>query len=73
LRRRFADKHGLTMDEVEQVLFSRPHVRLAEKGRIKGEDLYAAYGQTHAGQVRVCPLHSETAGCGYAYYSSRHD
>jgi uncharacterized DUF497 family protein len=47
---KIADKHGLTMDEVEQVLFSGPYVRLAEKGHIKGEDLYAAYGQTHAGR-----------------------
>lgn len=47
---KIADKHGLTTDEVEQVLFSKPHVRLAEKGRMKGEDLYAAYGQTLAGR-----------------------
>ena len=47
---KIADKHGLAIDEVEEVLFSNPHVRLAEKGRIKGEDLYAAYGQTQAGR-----------------------
>lgn len=29
---KIAEKHGLTMDEVEHVLFSKPHVRLAEKG-----------------------------------------
>lgn len=28
---KIADKHGLTIDEVEQVLFSKPHVRLAER------------------------------------------
>jgi uncharacterized protein len=47
---KIADKHGLTIDEVEEVLFSKPHVRFAEKGCIKGEDLYAAYGQTETGR-----------------------
>jgi uncharacterized DUF497 family protein len=50
---KIADKHGITTDEVEEVLFSRPHVRLAEKGRVKGENLYVAYGQTTAGRYLV--------------------
>jgi hypothetical protein len=33
------DKHHVTTDEVEEVLFSEPHVRMADKGRVKGEDL----------------------------------
>lgn len=43
-------KHGVSTDEVEEVLFSKPHVRRAQKGRVKGEDLYAAYGQTDSGR-----------------------
>ncbi|MGH9838101.1 MAG: BrnT family toxin [Blastocatellia bacterium] len=50
---KLADKHGVTTDEVEEVLFSSPHVRLAEKGRVKGENLYVAYGQTAAGRYLV--------------------
>lgn len=50
---KIADKHGIIPDEVEDVLFSRPHVRLAEKGRVKGEHLYVAYGQTAAGRYLV--------------------
>jgi len=46
-------KHQVTTDEVEQVLFAEPHVRRAEKGRVKGEDLYVAYGQTKAGRYLV--------------------
>jgi len=46
-------KHGVTVDEVEQVLFSRSHVRRAQKGKVKGEDLYVAYGQTMAGRYLV--------------------
>ena len=46
-------KHGVSTDEVEQVLFSRPHVRRAEKGKVKGEHLYVAYGQTSEGRYLV--------------------
>ena len=46
-------KHGVRTDEVEQVLFSRPHVRRAEKGKVKGEHLYVAYGQTSEGRYLV--------------------
>ena len=44
------EKHGVSTEEVEEVLFSRPHVRRAEKGRVKGEHLYVAYGQTVVGR-----------------------
>lgn len=50
---KIAQKHGVTTDEVEEVLFSEPHVRFAQKGRIKGEILYAAYGQTAAGRYML--------------------
>ena len=50
---KIAGKHGIMTDEVEDVLFSAPHVRLAEKGRIKGEHLYVAYGETAAGRYLV--------------------
>ena len=46
-------KHCVTPDEVENVLFSKPHTRRAEKGRVQGEDLYVAYGQTAAGRYLV--------------------
>ncbi len=46
-------KHGVSIDEVEEVLFSKPHVRRAQKGRVKGEDLYAAYGQTDSGRYLI--------------------
>jgi len=46
-------KHSVNTDEVEEVLFGNPHVRRAQKGRIKGEDLYAAYGQTEGGRYLI--------------------
>jgi uncharacterized protein len=50
---KLADKHDVFIEEVEEILFSSPHVRMAEKGRIKGENMYAAYGQTEAGRYLV--------------------
>ena len=47
-------QHGLSTDEVEEVLFSSSaHYRLVEKGMIEGEHLYVAYGQTYAGRYVV--------------------
>ena len=50
---KFAEKHAVSTDEIEEVLFSRPHVRRLEKGKVKGEHLYVAYGQTEAGRYLV--------------------
>lgn len=50
---KIADKHGITIDEVEEILFATPHVRLSEKGRVRGENLYAAYGRTVAGRLLI--------------------
>jgi uncharacterized DUF497 family protein len=47
------EKHQVFTDEVEDVLFAQPIVRRAEKGHIKGEDLYAAYGQTETGRYLI--------------------
>jgi uncharacterized protein len=50
---RFIDKieakHGLRTDEVENIIFGKLQIRKAQKGHVKGEDLYAAYGQTKGG------------------------
>ena len=43
-------KHRVMPEEVEDVLFSRPHIRRVEKGHVQGEDLYVAYGQTAVGR-----------------------
>jgi len=47
------EKHGVSPEEVEEVLFSSPYVRRAEKGKVKGEHLYVAYGQTAEGRYLV--------------------
>ena len=46
-------KHGVSTLEAEEVLFGKPHVRRVQRGHVKGEDLYAAYGQTDAGRYLI--------------------
>lgn len=50
---KISGKHNVTTDEVEEVLFGRSHFRRAQKGHIRGEDLYAAYGQTAGGRYLI--------------------
>ena len=47
---KLAVKYGVATDEVEAVLFGRSLIRFWEKGRVQGEDLYLAYGQSEAGR-----------------------
>jgi hypothetical protein len=43
-------KHGVTINEVEEVLDGKKKVRRIAKGNVKGEDVYLALGQTGAGR-----------------------
>ena len=43
-------KHRIIVEEVEQVLANRPKFKRQERGNVKGEDLYTAYGRTDAGR-----------------------
>ncbi|MFH1563693.1 MAG: BrnT family toxin [Nitrospirota bacterium] len=47
---KLASKHHTTKEEVEQVFVNLPQYRLLERGKIEGEDVYSAYGQTNAGR-----------------------
>jgi uncharacterized DUF497 family protein len=46
-------KHGVSVEEVEDVLTAKAHFRKAKKGRVRGEDIYAAFGQTTEGRYLV--------------------
>ncbi len=39
-------KHGVSVEEAEDVLCYEPHIRKVSKGNVKGENVYAAFGQT---------------------------
>lgn len=46
-------KHNVFIEEVEEILGSKPHVRKVNNGRVKGENVYSAFGQTLAGRYLV--------------------
>jgi uncharacterized DUF497 family protein len=43
-------KHGVTIEEVEEVFKLGPVYRRGPRGKRRGENLYHAYGQTEAGR-----------------------
>lgn len=43
-------EHHVKVLEARQVLLSKPRIRFAEKGHTEGDDVYGAFGQTHAGR-----------------------
>jgi hypothetical protein len=43
-------KHNVTLFEARQVMLGSPRIRFVEKGFLKGDDVYAAFGQTQAGR-----------------------
>jgi uncharacterized DUF497 family protein len=46
-------KHGVSPQEVEEVLRSDSLFRFVEKGRRRGEDVYAALGKTTGGRLLI--------------------
>jgi len=47
---KLASKHGVDIDEVEEVFNNKPQFRFIEKGTRVGEDVYMASGQTDGGR-----------------------
>ena len=43
-------KHNVSEIEVRQVFNNQPQIRLIEKGKVKGENLYVAGGETDGGR-----------------------
>ncbi len=50
---KFLSKHGVSVAEAEEALVSRPVVRKMAKGRVRGEDVYAALAQIGNGRYLV--------------------
>lgn len=47
------EKHNVSVEEAEEALASNPLIRKVRKGNVKGEDVYAAYGQTNEGRYLI--------------------
>jgi len=43
-------KHRVQQAEVREIFASHPQFHFVEKGHRRGENVYAAFGQTHAGR-----------------------
>ena len=56
-KQRFIDKlavkHGVSTEDAEEVLCSASVFRRIARGRVKGEDLYAALGTTGSGRYLI--------------------
>lgn len=50
---KLAWKHHVTPEEVEEVFRNRPKMKRMKRGRIVGEDVYRAGGQTDAGRYLI--------------------
>jgi uncharacterized protein len=50
IEEKLATKHHVMVREARQVLLSAPRIRFAEHGHTKGEDVFAAFGQTFGGR-----------------------
>lgn len=61
---KIAVKHQVALGEVEEALAARPLIRLQERGRRRGEDLYVAYGQTRGGRYVVVFVIHKGGGVG---------
>ncbi len=46
-------KHGVSIEEVEEVFDSKPFIRKVARGKVKGENVYAALGQTVGGRYLI--------------------
>ncbi len=50
---KLTSRHGVSIAEAEEVLLSRPVVRRIAKGRVRGEDVYAAMAQIVGGRYLI--------------------
>jgi uncharacterized protein len=50
---KLATKHGVSTDEVEEALCSKPLLRKIAKGRVRGEHVYSALGQLRSGRYLI--------------------
>lgn len=46
-------KHDVSVDEAEDILLYTPVVRKVARGRVRGENVYSAMGQTRGGRYLI--------------------
>lgn len=50
---KLSNKHGVSVAEAEEALLSGPVVRKMARGRVRGEDVYAALAQIASGRYLI--------------------
>lgn len=50
---KLAEKHNVSVEEAEEALQRKPLIRKVGKGRVKDENVFAAYGQTAEGRYLI--------------------
>ncbi len=50
---KLAWKHGVSPQEVDEIIFGHPVYRKVQKGHVPEEHVYAALGQTEAGRYLI--------------------
>ena len=50
IENKIESKHNVRINEIRQALINEPRIRFAEKGNVKGNDVYVAFGQTFGGR-----------------------
>ena len=50
IENKIESKHNVRVNEIRQALINEPRIRFAEKGNVKGNDVYVAFGQTFGGR-----------------------
>lgn len=50
IENKIESKHNVRLNEIRQALVNDPRIRFAEKGYVKGNDVYVAFGRTFGGR-----------------------
>ncbi|VEN73150.1 conserved hypothetical protein [Candidatus Desulfarcum epimagneticum] len=50
IENKIESKHNVRVNEIRQALINEPRIRFAEKGNVKGNDVYVAFGRTFGGR-----------------------
>jgi uncharacterized DUF497 family protein len=69
---KLARKHSVSVLEAEETLGAKPHIRRVSKGRVKDENVYAAFGQTNAGRYLIVFYIRKVSGAIFADLSARY-
>ena len=66
-------KHHVNPEEVEEIFSGGPLTRRIKTGKVKGEDLFVAFGTTDSGRYLHCFVCSKNGRTGLGHQCSGND